>query len=1197
MLEQGLSPQYAKQEYYKGLQEVYEEAVKTNQPAILKEVEDELTRQLGGAGKEAYITPGEVEKAGGSIVQAYAATDQGKDFKKSWDEFLNDQKKQPGGAFGAEIQPGYYSKLLKDIAPDFSAAFDMSKRTATANAFEASRLQPGNAGMMTTAGETFVKAAEDGGKSLAQLAIEAHNAANSVDETSVAFKQIKASAEAVALAMQKASINQTGQQTQTEAFKANLGIATSPRGASAASEQERKDAEKAVYADVESDKQRMIQRLQMQRQFNIQRTRNDEDYSRSRFRANQDYETQVTRVTRNYNTQRTRMINDYGRQITRAYEDYNTQVERTQRDFGISMLRAEEDFQKQRARQIRDFNIQLARNIEDAARSIYDPYSRIQTKATWDAANLMVNLKEQNDAIAKQKKQLDELRAAGLSAQAIDQLQLGKSENAQQVNNLAQDFSQNPEMVAQLNALATQRAGLTGAMYNDASNTELKRSREDFNKTLDDQITDYRTSIDRAVADLHKNLGDMAFDFHRSMTRTSEDFYLTLQRNEEDLRTTLNDMAFDLHRSLDRMYQDFTRGTDRMIQDLHEADMTIGGDFKAILEQTMRAMNGQAVSWTGIITNSTQALLDHVNKNVVPNVFDAAGKMGIQLPGMPGSGSTPGDTSHDYGPDSAGHHLAEGGPIEGNSPHKKADNILSWLTAGEFVHPVDTVNYYGAHVMEAIRRRAIPKEQIEGLAGGQNPGVPGSGYSDAEAAMKQLASGGMNMGGIMLEQMLPAFADGGRVAGRTGSQALAAALKQVTNVVNTCLSVVQEWWQSGHAFPTAYAQWLGTAQHPGDRNPPIGAPIFTKGKNAAGHIAVYAGNGMARGTDSPTPGRIGTVPLSYFEGSWGHQYLGWGSTLAGAGLRFDVGPDGKTAAAGAYPVSGGAAAAPPRPQADYAKMFAGFDHNRKDTWYANLRDMFEAGIRKSIETRLDAKYAAGDVGGGTPSSIPFDPRGGAAQWAPLGREILAMLHRPPSEIDPLIRRINAESGGNPRAINLWDSNAKAGTPSKGLMQTIDATFRQYRNPAFSGDIYDPQANIYAGSNYAVKRYGSIAAIDPLVKKGGYDDGGKLKPGQTLADNGTGKPEAVLTDEQWSSISRLAEHGSRMISNEQGRQLTAAGGIHLTIDRRTINNDHRTDMSGAQITVVASDPEELGQKMRAKEWASRATATRGVNRGR
>ena len=66
----------------------------------------------------------------------------------------------------------------------------------------------------------------------------------------------------------------------------------------------------------------------------------------------------------------------------------------------------------------------------------------------------------------------------------------------------------------------------------------------------------------------------------------------------------------------------------------------------------------------------------------------------------------------------------------------------------------------------------------------------------------------------------------------------------------------------------------------------------------------------------------------------------------------------------------------------------------------------------------------------------------------------------------------AESGGNPRAINLTDSNARRGTPSQGLMQTIPTTFRHYVAPEVAGrPITDPVANITAGVNYMVTNYG------------------------------------------------------------------------------------------------------------------------------
>ncbi|WP_328359047.1 transglycosylase SLT domain-containing protein [Streptomyces sp. NBC_00445] len=79
----------------------------------------------------------------------------------------------------------------------------------------------------------------------------------------------------------------------------------------------------------------------------------------------------------------------------------------------------------------------------------------------------------------------------------------------------------------------------------------------------------------------------------------------------------------------------------------------------------------------------------------------------------------------------------------------------------------------------------------------------------------------------------------------------------------------------------------------------------------------------------------------------------------------------------------------------------------------------------------------------------------------------------PGSYDGIYRNIMRESSGNPAAINNWDSNAAAGTPSKGLLQVIDPTFQAYHVAGTKFDPYDPVANITAACNYAFQRYGSI----------------------------------------------------------------------------------------------------------------------------
>lgn len=146
--------------------------------------------------------------------------------------------------------------------------------------------------------------------------------------------------------------------------------------------------------------------------------------------------------------------------------------------------------------------------------------------------------------------------------------------------------------------------------------------------------------------------------------------------------------------------------------------------------------------------------------------------------------------------------------------------------------------------------------------------------------------------------------------------------------------------------------------------------------------------------------------------------------------------------------------------------------------------------------------------------------GGVARWAGTVSKALTMLGLPQSLSGQVLYQMQTESGGNPNAINLTDSNAKRGDPSRGLLQTIGATFAQYHVAGTSMNIYDPLANIAAAINYAVHRYGSTLMNSSGQGMGsghGYDTGGWLPPGVTLAYNYTGRPERVLSPGEWDNL--------------------------------------------------------------------------------
>jgi len=102
---------------------------------------------------------------------------------------------------------------------------------------------------------------------------------------------------------------------------------------------------------------------------------------------------------------------------------------------------------------------------------------------------------------------------------------------------------------------------------------------------------------------------------------------------------------------------------------------------------------------------------------------------------------------------------------------------------------------------------------------------------------------------------------------------------------------------------------------------------------------------------------------------------------------------------------------------------------------------------------------------------------------------------------------NAESSGNPNAV---DPISVEGEHAEGLLQTLPSTFWAYENPSVPGGIFNPIANAAAAIRYIESMYGSPFNIPGIfVHDKGYDSGGWLMPGLTLAHNNTGQPERVI----------------------------------------------------------------------------------------
>lgn len=129
-------------------------------------------------------------------------------------------------------------------------------------------------------------------------------------------------------------------------------------------------------------------------------------------------------------------------------------------------------------------------------------------------------------------------------------------------------------------------------------------------------------------------------------------------------------------------------------------------------------------------------------------------------------------------------------------------------------------------------------------------------------------------------------------------------------------------------------------------------------------------------------------------------------------------------------------------------------------------------IFKSAKDFIANMFSSSGVSG----NVAYNVSAGVEQWRALAKKALELTNQySEANLNALLMQMQHESGGNPNAINLWDSNAKAGIPSKGLMQVIDPTFRSNALPGYNTNIYDPLSNMIAAIRYTVGRYGSLNA--------------------------------------------------------------------------------------------------------------------------
>lgn len=188
-----------------------------------------------------------------------------------------------------------------------------------------------------------------------------------------------------------------------------------------------------------------------------------------------------------------------------------------------------------------------------------------------------------------------------------------------------------------------------------------------------------------------------------------------------------------------------------------------------------------------------------------------------------------------------------------------------------------------------------------------------------------------------------------------------------------------------------------------------------------------------------------------------------------------------------------------------------------------IKNDFSKATRKNIADKALINLAKRELGasalkwikdklGDEMGSLSNPSGDGVARWRSVIERAARVMHVSLSKAD-LAHILNVtahESGGNPKAVNGWDSNAKAGTPSKGVIQFIQPTFDHYAVKGHHNILngYDQYLAMFNDKTW--RRDLTLGGWGPTGAVRGYAKGGRPKA-HTPFIAGERGPELITAD--------------------------------------------------------------------------------------
>lgn len=292
----------------------------------------------------------------------------------------------------------------------------------------------------------------------------------------------------------------------------------------------------------------------------------------------------------------------------------------------------------------------------------------------------------------------------------------------------------------------------------------------------------------------------------------------------------------------------------------------------------------------------------------------------------------------------------------------------------------------------------------------------------------------------------------------------------------------------GISFPRTSGEQYRASKHVS--NPKPGDLVFF-GPGGSDHVGVYTGNGEFYSAENEKDG----MGISKVHGGGYGSFAGYGRV---PGLSDSTSSDKSSKSSGLL---------------------------------GTIKKQVGSGFWKFISKLADM---FGDGGSSNPGGS------GVQRWKP---DVIKALKKngfeaSASQVSAWMKVIARESNGDPSVINTWDPNAKAGHPSKGLVQTIQPTFDAYKFRGHNNPLngYD---DLLAGIHYMKAKYGSGPnAFARVSGPEGYENGGIINTNQLIEVAEHNKPEMVLPLTNKSRANQLIAQASQVVNGSNGSQTSS-----------------------------------------------------------